>query len=255
MISERRRLKISFILAAISCVAATAGAETSISVYSGTSDTADSNLRIREPSSNSDATFHGVSWQAQPFDDSPYYGIRLTYFHTDSARWGASLDFTHYKIIGETDRTLPVDGLWNGATVRETAPMNLRVQHFEVSHGLNLVALNAIYRWPLGRGAALPEARWQPYVGAGLVTYVPHAEAEINGHPASAGYQFGGFGYQVLGGLECRLWQHVSVFAEFKLDGGSLDLDFQAGTHARTSVQTFHALAGVTYSMGRSGIH
>ncbi len=249
----RRRLSTTFLaLVTISCFAAMASAEVSISVYSGTSDTATSDLRIREPSSDSDATFHGVRWQARPFEDSPYYGIRLAYFQTNSSRIGASLDFTHYKIYAETERTLALDGRWDGVTVKGIGPMYLRVQHFEVSHGLNLAALNMIYRWPLGPAAALPESRWQAYVGAGLVAYVPHAEATINGNFTSAGYQLGGFGYQVLAGLQCRVSRRMSLFAELKQDGGGLNMDFQGDTRARTGVRTFHALGGVTLSLGRS---
>ncbi len=242
----------SLILVATSLFAVMARAEMSISAYTGTSDTAKSDLRIRQPSSNSDATFHGVSWEARSFEDSPYYGIRLTWFQTDSSRIGASLDFTHYKIYAETGRTLAVDGSWDGAAVKGVAPMSLRVQHFEVSHGLNLLALNAMYRWPLS-GTALSEAVWRPYVGAGLVAYVPHAEAVIDGNSTSADYQLGGFGYQILAGLEYRPWRHVSLFGELKQDGGELDLSFEGATRAKTRVRTFHALAGITYSLGRSG--
>jgi hypothetical protein len=236
----------------ISCFAGTAGAETSISLYGGTSDTADSDLRIREPGTHSDARFHGVSWQARPFEDSPYYGIRLTYFPTSSSRVGGSFDFTHYKIFAETERAVTVDGVWNGVPVNESVPMNGRVQQFEVSHGLNLAALNMIYRWPIGPGAALPETRWQLYVGAGLVVYVPHAEATINGNFTSADYQLAGFGYQMLAGLQCRVSRRVSLFAEVKQDGGEVDMDFQGGTRAKTRVRTIHALAGIAVRLGRS---
>jgi len=233
------------------CHAATAGAETSISFYSGTSDTADADLRIREPGTDSDAKFHGVSWRARPFEDSPYYGIRLTYFPTSSSRVGGSFDFTHYKIFAETERTLTVDGIWNGVPVSESVPMNRRVQQFEVSHGLNLAALNLIYRWPMRQGRALPETRWQLYVGAGLLAYVPHAEATINGSFTSADYQFAGFGYQALAGLQCRVSRRVSLFAEVKQDGGKLNIDLQGGTQAKARVRTIHALAGMAVSLGR----
>jgi hypothetical protein len=236
----------------IACFAGPVAAETWISLYSGTSDTADSDVRIRQPSAETDAEFHGLSWRAQAFEDSPYYGIRLTYFPTSSSRVGGSLDFTHYKIVADTGRVLAVDGVWNGVVVSASEPMNLRVQQFEVSHGVNLLALNLMYRWPLGRAAALAQARWQLYAGAGPVVYVPHAEATINGSFTSADYRLAGIGYQVLAGVQCRVSRRVRLFAEAKQDYGDLDLHFQGDTRAKTRVRTIHGLAGIAVGLGHT---
>ena len=69
-----------------------------MAVYTGASRTQSSDLRIEMPDSGSNAEFQGVRWQARPFEDAPYYGLRISYFPRRSARLGWNLDFTHYKM-------------------------------------------------------------------------------------------------------------------------------------------------------------
>src|SRR5438105_14805297 len=79
-------------------------AQTSISVYTGTSYTRHSDLRIEQSSSNTDATFRDVNWDARPFAQAPYYGIRLSRFSNRWPHLGISFDYTHYKIYARIDQ-------------------------------------------------------------------------------------------------------------------------------------------------------
>lgn len=228
-----------------------ARAELIVSLYTGTSQTHSSNLQLRQSGSESDAEFQGVHWQARPFEDAPYYGVRISYFPRHRPRVGASLDFTHYKLYAETERVVAVRGTWDGAPVDETTRMNTRVSDFEVSHGVNLTSLNVHYRWHTARGTSSTGERWHPHVGGGIVAYLPHAEGTINDVPASGDYQFAGFGYQLLAGTEYRLAGRLSLLLETKFDAGRLDIDLDPQTRAVTRVRTVHMLAGIALHFDR----
>ncbi len=64
----------------------------------------------------------------------------------------------------------PAEGKWNGTPVNETAPLGSRVENFSISHGVNLLALDAIYRFNVDPTPAFPHGRLHPYVGAGWIT-------------------------------------------------------------------------------------
>jgi hypothetical protein len=224
----------------------TARAELTVAVYTGTSRTDSSDLRVEQPGSRSNAEFHGVRWRARPFGAAPYYGVRISYFPARSARLGGNVDFTHYKMYAETDRLTAVQGTWNGAHVDELALMSRRVQSFELSHGVNLTSLNVDYRWLADSSSSFAQ-RWQPHIGAGVVCYLPHAEGSINGRPSGANYQFAGAGYQLFAGTEYRVFRRLSVFVESKFDNGKLDIHLAPTARVQTDVRTVHALAGVAW--------
>lgn len=87
------------------------GGEVRLSIYFGASNTRASDLRIVQPSRGNDAVFRKVRWLGYSFRFSPYYGVRLSYFARDAARTGLSLDYTHYKVYGQTMDTLKQKGL------------------------------------------------------------------------------------------------------------------------------------------------
>jgi lipid A oxidase len=221
-----------------------ASAENVFSLYGGTSFTRNSDLHLTQPGRGTAITVEDVKWKAEAFKPSPYYGLRFTHFFDQMPNWGVALDFTHYKMIAQTGRTVAVNGTLKGAAISGSTPMDRYVQHFELSHGMNMLSINAIYRW-LGTG--LPDNRLQPYVGAGLAYYRPHSENEVDRAPHETGYQSSGTGYQLLAGVQYRLSRRWSAFAEAKFNSGTAKVDIDNG-RAETSVRTFHALAGLSYS-------
>lgn len=219
-------------------------AENVVSIYTGTSFTRASDLRITQPGSGTSVTLRDVEWSADPFKAAPYYGVRLTHFYDRNPNWGAAFDFTHYKMYAKTGRTVSVDGTWQGTAVNAVSPMDQYVQRFEISHGVNVFSINGIYRW-LDLGLA--GGRLHPYVGTGLAYYRPHSENTVGNVFHETGYQASGFGYQVLGGLHYRLTEWIGVFAEAKFNRGTAKVGI-AGGEAETRLRTFHAVAGVSFS-------
>jgi lipid A oxidase len=219
-------------------------AETLFSAYTGTSRTRNSNLRLIQPGAGTDLTLRGVHWDADPFKPAPYYGVRLTHFYDQYQNWGAALDYTHYKMYASTDRVITANGTFRGSPVATAAPLNQYVQHFEISHGVNVVSLNGIYRW-LDTGLAA--GRLQPYAGIGLAYYLPHAETTVGGVPFETGYHGSGFGYQLLAGAQYRVTERTSVFVETKFNSGTAKVDI-AGGRAETPLRALHLVGGINFA-------
>lgn len=224
-----------------SACGATAMAETSIAVYTGTSRTSDSDLHVVQPGLGTDLVARDVGWSAKPFKPAPYYGLKVTWFPTADSRWGASLDFTHYKVYAQTARAVGVQGTWMGGAVAGAAPLDRYVQRFELSHGVNLLSANVVYRF---RPPALGSGRLTPYVGAGPAVYLPHTESTVGGVANEASYHAAGAGVHLLAGARYRLTDRWAVFVETKFDRGRVKVDVASGT-ARTTLQTMHLVGGI----------
>jgi outer membrane protein W len=220
-----------------------ASAENFLSLYTGTSFTRDSTLRITQGGAGTDLVLRDVGWDADPFKLAPYYGLRFTHFFDRHPNWGLALDFTHYKMYAQTNRAVPVNGIWKGAAVNAVAPMNQYVQHFEISHGVNMGSVNGIYRWLNSRFA---DGRLQPYVGAGISHYWLHSENTVDNMAHETGYQASGFGVHLFGGVHYQLSKRIGAFAEAKFNRGTAKVDVANGG-AETPLRTFHALAGLSY--------
>jgi hypothetical protein len=222
-------------LPAVAC--SSVHAEVVVSLYIGVSKTRSSDLRLRTDDARSNVEFLDVHWRGRPFEDAPYYGLRVSYFPAARPRAGASFDFTHYKMYAETERDVRVTGVWNRIAVDEVAPMGSRVPSFEVSHGVNATSLNVQYR-----GLS---SRLQPHVGGGLVAYLPHAEGVIDTVFANGDYQLAGFGYHLFAGGEYRFTDRLALLVEGKFDAGQLEIDLDPQIQASTHVRTVHGIAGV----------
>ena len=235
-----RRLAIGCIASLLPCTCLWA-AETRLSAYTGTSWTRDSDLRLTQPGVGTDLIASGVRWDARPTRPAPYYGLRLTAFPDPSATWGDALDYTHYKMYANTGRMVNVNGIWRGAAASGAAPLNQYVQQFELSHGVNVLSINGLYRWPDAR-----LGRIEPYVGVGLAHYWPHAETLVGNAARETGYQASGFGYQLLAGAQYKLTQRTGLFVEGKFNRGKAEVDI-AGGRAETPLRTFHLVGGISF--------
>ena len=216
-------------------------AETLVSAYTGSSRTRESDLKLSQPGIGTELTAQAVRWSADPFRPAPYYGLRVTHFADEASRWGVAIDYTHYKIYAKTDRLVGVSGTSRGVPVSAVVPLNRFVQRFEISHGVNALSLNGVYRWP--------DIRWaghiEPYVGLGAVYYLMHAESTVGELPHQTGYQPSRFGVQTFAGLRYRVTERTGLFAEAKFDAGKARVDI-AGGKAETPLHTFHLAAGIS---------
>lgn len=184
----------------------------------GVSLTRPSDLRLRTRAA--DAVFRRVRWSGQSLVAPPWYAVRVTV-------GGAALDYTHYKIVAATQDVVREEGTWHGERVADPVRLDARVQHFEVSHGVNALALVALLRDPARRGF---------YVALGPVLYLPHAESTVDGRPAGWGYGVGGLGVEAVAGVG----DPRHHFAELKADAGRIAFGVADGS-ASTVLETVHA--------------
>ena len=244
------RSAICSALAGLLGCCSSAQAEWVATLYTGDSHTYASDLTVIQPGTDSDASLSRVSWAPHPRGHgAPYYGVRVSYFPSVASHVGAVLDFTHYKMYAETEEPMTLRGEWNGRPVNQYATLASAIQSLEIAHGVNLISLDAEYRW----NTRFDDGPWQTHIGAGLVAYVPHADGIIDGVGVDESYQYGGFGGQIFGGAEYTLparWQprntRLTLLVEGKLDDGNIDLRLDPDTRIETRLTTLHLIAGVS---------
>lgn len=223
-------------------------AETELSASVGYTWTRPANVTVSQPSTDSDATFGDVHWESRALQAPIYYGLRATHWLTAHPQLGLGAEFVHYKVYAEVDRSVPVRGRWNGSPVDTTAPMRDRVQNFSISHGVNYVAANLLYRWRVD-GEARRVAALVPYVGGGPVLYILHPENTVNGQTQDGPYQTSGVGVHAFAGLNYPLAAHIGMFTEVKLDAGRARADVAGGGRAEANLRTLQIALGFAYAL------
>ena len=186
--------------------------------YLGAAHTQRTALTFSQDNPSAQLTLRAVALRGESFTPPLYYGYRVTYFPNRS--WlGIEGEFTHLKVYAN----LPPDGL---------------VERFSMSHGLNLVLVNAIARRTfrsrltlLARGGAGPT--------------VPHAESTIAG-ASHEGYQLGSIALNAGAGVHVDLSHHVGALAEYKLSRTHETVDVARG-QARGAFLSHHATFGIAW--------
>ncbi len=123
-------------------------------------------------------------WSTRPFYNAKYYALRVTRWKGDK---GWAVDYTHHKLY-----------------LRNTTP---EVQHFEISHGYNLLHLSKVWR----------THEWILSAGGGLV--FTHPENTVRGlvlDPESGGTLGGGYyldGVSAMGAVGRQVKIHGPLFA------------------------------------------
>lgn len=219
-------------------------AEIVLSLFSGLSLVENNDLDLHQP--GADLTFHDVSYETRDFNNPLYYGARIAYFLPKQANWGFGLEFIHGKMYLETDQTVHVTGHRGGVPVNGPERIDNTVQHFSVSHGLNVLAADVIYRWFLGERDQDFLGRFQPYLGGGLGVAIPHVESNIGGVEFEE-YQWDGPAYLGLAGLNFDLARHLGLFIEYKASFVQLD-DLQVpGGFYEVNPLTHHFVTGISF--------
>ena len=215
----KRSLLAALTSAALVSLAGTASAEMQLSVYGGAQGATGNNVKV------SDGTSFDPDWSGKSFKNPPYYGIRGIWWldEFDKSNWGISLDYTHAKVYGNLDNT-------PGWT------------HFEFTDGLNLLTLNALYRFQD------PSRKWTPYVGAGIGINVPHVEV-TRASGTTFDYKFGGASLQAQAGISYQFSKHWATFVEYKGNYNFVDnVSIDSGVTLKTNVFTNAVNFGVSFN-------
>ena len=223
-----------------------AGAEAFLDLYVGKSFTQSSDVKIRQPSLQSDFTFRDLSFDDRSFESPLYYGGRAGYFF-EAVPWiGLALEFFHFKMYAETEDVRRIDGVVGGVPMGGKVPVDTRVQRFDISHGVNYLTLDAIFRYKLvDDPEQSPSGRVQLYAGVGLGPVITHAENTVGNLKGNAGYEVAGLGVQGFAGVRGLVWKYFGLFAEYKVTHSHLNVGVAAG-RGRVDELSHHLVGGLT---------
>jgi opacity protein-like surface antigen len=190
-------------------------------------------------------------------DTAAVYGGKLGYFFGPRVLGGnIGLEVEAYHFKSDVDaQTARFSGTIGGA------PFNgvLHVQSADIE--VTTVALNALYRYPLGMSPDFPHGRFQPYVGAGLGAFIAKLSTtttplDVNKDIHDTDARLGG---QFLGGVRVLVTRNIGVFAEYKfLTTQRFEFDFKVpGTvgggpvtetaRDRAALTGHHLTAGISF--------
>jgi hypothetical protein len=193
------------------------------SAYLGSAHTASNTLPLIDgsgaPLTIGPVDYHGNSWHF-PL----YYGYRGGWSPRGS-RFGIEGEWTHAKAIGRTG--------------------SAELTHFELSHGLNTLLANVVFR---SRGVC--GARCTLALRGGLGAATPHVEADFRGRRVSE-YQLAGIAAQGGAGVELRLWQGLHAIVDGRASYARIEADLPGAHLESTGFTTLHVDVGLGWRFGR----
>jgi hypothetical protein len=151
-------------------------------------------------------------YSTRPFDDRAYYAVRIAHWH-DQKGW--ILEELHHKVYLDNPQG--------------------EVEHFEVTHGYNLVTLNRGWRW--GGNLVM--------LGGGAVVTFPHSTIRGLTYPQdTTQYHLSGVTVQGAVGHQFHFSRHVFASVEAKLTASWARVPIVDG-NAHVPNAAFHVLAGL----------
>ena len=188
--------------------------------FLGAAMTRPNTLRLEQPAAGTRVDIAHVRYEGRSFESPPYYGYRLGRLFQRGA--GLEAEFIHLKAYARTAETVSLSGRVRDVETNTATPLGGTIQHFSMSHGLNLVLANLT--WPLVRSGALTiRARG----GGGLA--VPHAESAVDG-VFQEQYQVTSAAFQAGASAEVRVAGRIRAVAEYKLTATRPEVDVPGGT-------------------------
>jgi hypothetical protein len=200
-----RSVRLGF-AAVLLTFAADARAEWTAAAYLGASWTSPASLTLDQPARGIQVNWPRVEFTSRSFESPPYYGYRLAWFPSEQARVGVEGELTHLKVFARNGSLLPA------------------VQRFSISHGLNLLVANVIWRQP----ANTRQRIWFTARG-GVGVAVPHGESDVFG-VAQEQYQISSIALQGAAGPVVRVASHVNAIVEYKVSTARPSVDVADGT-------------------------
>jgi len=159
-------------------------------------------------------------YATRPFSGSPYYAFRIGFWNEDR---GWILELVHHKLFLENEPP--------------------EVQHFEISHGYNLVTVNRAWK----RG------RMRYGLGAGAV--LAHPESEVRGRRWPEGGGLLNLGYYILGptfqasaARSYLVTRRLSALLEAKVTASYARVPISGG-HASAPNLALHLVAGMGFEL------
>ena len=214
-----------------------ADAQLLVSAYGGAMHTRPADVKLEQPALDTALTFPEVPFRSESLDTPIYYGYRIA-ARIPGTRWlFVEGELIHAKLFARAEEAPPGTGRHLGGNV-SAMPFTSVFDRFGVSHGMNFVLVNACVRKPFA-----DDGRWLVTGRLGVGPMIPHPEIRIRGE-GQEGYQLGGLGAQVAGGLERELFRPLSILAEYKFTLSRFDVSVPNGT-VRFAARSHHLAVGL----------
>jgi hypothetical protein len=206
------------------CGASPLHAEWAITAFIGTVSTNANTLTIRQEAAGTNLTLDPISYRSQSFEPPLYYGYRVTKYL--GRHFGLEGEYIHPKLYARTEETVTASGTRGGAPVNGPVRLDSFVQRFSISHGLNYLLMNAVFRRSFD-DAERPRGWLIARAGAGLT--IPHGESEIAGARQEQ-YEIGSIGFHLAIGGELRITRVLSAMTEYKFTTTAESVSVAGGT-------------------------
>lgn len=207
-------------------------------LYGGYSEANNSDVHLQQPN-GTDMTLKDVRWDNEIKEMPPYHGFRGTWWLPAGRSLGGMVDLLYVKVVADRERIVKQSGTRDGAPVPDEEPLGATFRRLEFTDGLNLLTFNAVYRFPF-------PGRIRPYFGFGAGASLPHAEVRRTGAPVRTfEFQLAGYAVQAFAGLEFRVANRGSLFAEYRASYATNDVTLVDGGSLKTNLFVNHVSAGV----------
>ena len=218
-------------------------AEWVLAAYVGAAHTQPAPLSLNQPPRGTTVTLADVAYRGNSFQSPVYYGYRLTFFPGAQGVSGIEAELIHLKVYARTDREVRISGAYRGERINVTAPASRVLQRFAISHGLNLILVNATMRKAVEGHSGERRLEISARIGAGPT--LPHPESVVDGS-GHDGYQLGRLAVQAAGGLDVRVWRGLSIIAEYKFTRTAQRVAIDSG-EARGTFASHHGVIGLAW--------
>lgn len=216
-----------------------------IAGYFGSAATGRTYLALVQPASRTNVRFDSVDYQGLSFHLPPYYGYRAAYF-VSNGRFGVEGEVIHMKVYTQPSQVVAATGTIDGTPVAGSIPLDTLVQRFSISHGQNMLLLNAVVRHAFGEGGDYRTARLVASARVGAGPTLPHVESTIGG-VRDERYERGAPAVQAAGGVEVLVWKRLHALAEYKWTRCRQSVVAAAGTNVETLLTTHHFVFGASW--------
>jgi hypothetical protein len=243
-------VRAALTLAAAVCLViawpATASAQMYFSVSAGGNHTQPADVTVDVPSAGLDVTYHDVPFSARSLASPQYYMWRLGRLFGPRQRFGLEFEFTHLKVIADASKSYLTSGQIAGVAIPGGAvlPMSAEVQEYQMTHGLNFLIVNGVWRMPVGSNHRLAFV-----ARAGLGTTLPHAETSVLGQ-SSQHYEFAGIGVEGSAGVAVKISHLLSLIADYKVSEAQPRITVVSGT-GQTTALTQQVAIGLALGFAR----
>ena len=244
----RWRETLTVALAVSAGLARPASAEWRLGAFLGGARTQSTSLSVTQPSEGTDVTLSPVHYRSESFEPPIYYAYSVGVF-PGARSFGIEGEFIHLKVIADTARTTSAEGVIAGQPSSGTRALSSVVERFSISHGVNLLLVNAVMRRSAAVVGRSVPPRWILTGRAGAGASVSHPESTIGGRSLER-YEWGSFSLQGAAGVEVRIARRLFLAGEYKLTRTVQHVSIVDGS-ARTPLTTHHAVAGMVVHLGR----